>query len=188
MLKLDKGMVLYHASYCDIIRPDLEKCAPYKDFGRGFYLSSSYEQAEKFIGTSLKKAKAQGLIDSQQEYGVISKFRVNDLNGINIKLYNDADSDWLHCVVAHRKEKLFLSEKMELEDYDIVVGKIADDATNFTILAYMAGTYGEVGSLEADTACIAKLLPERLDWQFCFKTQKALECLSFIESEKVCKK
>ena len=32
MLNLVDGMVLYHGSYCEITSPDLDKCAPYKDF------------------------------------------------------------------------------------------------------------------------------------------------------------
>lgn len=63
MLNLVDGMVLYHGSYCEISSPDLDKCAPYKDFGKGFYLTTSYQQARKFIDTSLKKAKAQNLIE-----------------------------------------------------------------------------------------------------------------------------
>lgn len=58
MRKLVDGMLLFHGSYCEISAPDLEKCAPYKDFGKGFYLTSSYEQAKNFINTSLKKAIA----------------------------------------------------------------------------------------------------------------------------------
>ena len=44
MLNLVDGMVLYHGSYCEITSPDLDKCAPYKDFGKGFYLTTSYQQ------------------------------------------------------------------------------------------------------------------------------------------------
>lgn len=56
-----------------------------------------------------------------------------------------------HCIVAHRKNKVFTDVLDDISSTDIVVGKIADDATNFTILAYMAGTYGDVGSDEADS-------------------------------------
>jgi hypothetical protein len=42
-----------------------------------------------------------------------------------------------------------------------------------------------IGSLTADEICIAQLIPERLKDQYCFRTNAALECLSFVESEKV---
>ena len=43
MQQLEKGMILYHGSYCIVENPDLQKCAMYKDFGRGFYLTTSKE-------------------------------------------------------------------------------------------------------------------------------------------------
>ena len=38
-------MILYHGSNVDINRIDLSKCRPYKDFGRGFYLTDLQDQA-----------------------------------------------------------------------------------------------------------------------------------------------
>lgn len=89
MLNLVDGMVLYHGSYCEISSPDLDKCAPYKDFGKGFYLTTSYQQARKFIDTSLKKAKAQNLIEQDQNYGVITMFKYHS-DGKPVLLQNGA--------------------------------------------------------------------------------------------------
>ena len=44
MLELKDGFVLYHGSYCEVKDPDLAKCAKRKDFGQGFYLTTSKEQ------------------------------------------------------------------------------------------------------------------------------------------------
>jgi hypothetical protein len=41
------------------------------------------------------------------------------------------------------------------------------------------------GSSTADEICIAQLIPERLKDQYCFRTNAALECISFVESEKI---
>jgi len=38
-------MILYHGSNIPINKIDLTKCRPYKDFGRGFYLTTIEEQA-----------------------------------------------------------------------------------------------------------------------------------------------
>lgn len=35
------GLILYHGSYCEVDVPDLSKCAKQKDFGQGFYLTTS---------------------------------------------------------------------------------------------------------------------------------------------------
>ena len=32
-------MILYHGTYTDFESIDLTRCMPYKDFGRGFYLT-----------------------------------------------------------------------------------------------------------------------------------------------------
>ena len=47
--ELKESLILYHGSYCEVSRPDLRKCAKMKDFGQGFYLISSKEQAESFF-------------------------------------------------------------------------------------------------------------------------------------------
>lgn len=72
-----------------------------------------------------------------------------------------------------------------MKQYDIIIGKIANDDTNVTIAAYMASVYGEIGTKSADEMCISLLLPEKLRDQFCFRTNKALKNLSFVGSEKV---
>lgn len=187
MMKLSEGMLLYHGSYCEVKTPALAKCADFKDFGKGFYLTSSKEQAENFINTSLRKAKAQGVIAENQEYGVISTFRYHHSEGIANYIFRGADAEWLHCVVGHRKANAFPTVVEEMKKYDVIAGKIADDATNVTILTYLVGAYGTIGSEEADSLCISRLIPERLKDQFCFRTDEGLKCLSFIGSEQIWK-
>ena len=60
MLELKDGFVLYHGSYCEVKEPDLAKCAKRKDFGQGFNLTTSKEQAESFLRTLIAKAIATG--------------------------------------------------------------------------------------------------------------------------------
>lgn len=48
MQELVDGLILYHGSYCEVRNPQLEKCSKRKDFGRGFYLTTSKEQAVSF--------------------------------------------------------------------------------------------------------------------------------------------
>ena len=35
MLELKESLILYHGSYCEVVRPSLRKCAKRKDFGQG---------------------------------------------------------------------------------------------------------------------------------------------------------
>lgn len=174
---------LYHGSYCKVNSPDLEKCSLYKDFGRGFYLTTSKEQAINFAKLTTKKAIQNKLIEEPIIKGVVSTFNLHNPNELAIFEFTNTDKEWLHCVVAHRKRGLFTELIARYKDYDVIYGKIANDNTNATIVAYMSQTFGEVGSAQADNICISLLIPERLKDQFCFRTKKALAHLEFIKSE-----
>ena len=184
MLDLNQRTILYHGSFCEVSSPDLSKCAKYKDFGQGFYLTTDKEQAKSFAKISTRKAQESGVIPTQQNFGVVSSFEYIPAN-LRTQIFSTADADWLHCIVAHRKKGLFNSLVQDFEKYDIVGGKIANDATNITITTYMTGTFGDVGSQQADEICIRLLLPERLKDQYCFRTAAALQQLAFIKSERI---
>ena len=150
MLELKDQFVLYHGSYCEVKEPELAKCAKRKDFGQGFYLTTSKEQAESFLRTSIAKAIATGTIEEGQKFGYISTFEFN------------------------------LSENLEIHIFEN-----ADDATNATLTAYLAGAFGIAGDKEADDFCIRQLLPNKLKDQYCFKTEAAIKCLKFVKGEKI---
>lgn len=65
---LKDGDLLYHGSFCEVQTPDLRKCARYKDFGQGFYLTTDKKQAETFAKISTQKAVENGVVASQR-YG-----------------------------------------------------------------------------------------------------------------------
>ena len=46
---------------------------------------------------------------------------------------------------------MFIEVEREMAKYDIIAGKIADDATNATLTAYLAGVFGTAGDKVADT-------------------------------------
>ena len=59
----------------------------------------------------------------------------------------------LHCIAAHRKKQLFTDVENQMSKYDIIVGKIANDATNATLFAYLGGIFGEIGDDATDDFC-----------------------------------
>lgn len=158
-MRLREGLELYHGSYTKVPNPDLGKCARFKDFGRGFCLTTSQEQARSFSKLSARKA-----VDRRVP---------------------DADPAWLRCVVAHRRRRSFPELVEQLAPFDVIVGKIANDQTNITLALYMDGVFGAVGSAEAERACVTQLLPNRLRDQYCFRSERALKCLRFAGSETV---
>lgn len=185
MKVLEPGTILYHGSYCAVKNPDLDKCARFKDFGQGFYLTTSKEQAQSFAKISASKAKNRGLIPIQERFAHVSMFRVTDVTRLKVFAFETADIDWLHCIVAHRRNNAFTEIRNQMTSYDVISGKIANDNTNATILAYMGNVYGSMGSEQADAICISLLLPERLQDQFCFRSANALSKLEFVKSESV---
>lgn len=178
------GLILYHGSYHEILVPDLKYCRDGKDFGKGFYLTSSKRQAEKFTRTAVIKARRDGLPIADR-YGVVSVFKVESLRNLRIFEFKDADRDWLHCVVAYRKKGVYSDVRESFADYDVMIGKIANDNTNLVITAYMDGVYGDIPSERADAIAISFLEPENLKDQFCFRSEAALNCLSFLNSYEV---
>ena len=185
MQELVDGLILYHGSYCEVSNPQLDKCAKRKDFGKGFYLTTSREQAVSFLKTSVIKAEAEGVIEPGQEYGVISTFEVCLNHDLSSYIFQSTDKEWLHCIAAHRKKNTFAEVEKQMAQYDVIGGKIADDATNRTLVAYISGAFGKMGGKTADEFCISQLLPDRLKDQYCFKTEKALECLHFVKGKRI---
>ena len=178
---LCNGIELYHASYKIVQSIDLSKCNPGKDFGTGFYLTTSYSQACRFVKTSIAKAIKNGIKDVSLDTGYISVYKYKDNFSGKLSYYEfyGADEDWLHCVAAFRQKGLLKNEISKWEKYDILAGKIANDATNQVLTAYMNGLYGKVGSSEADETAIRLLIPDNLSDQICFRTKNAIESLQF---------
>ena len=180
---LREEITLYHASYTVIKKIDLSLCASGKDFGQGFYVTTDYNQACRFIRSAIGKAVKNHVKDVKSDIGYISIFKYKQNLSTNIRYheFNSADEDWLHCVVAHRKSDALKNEVQKWQDYDIIAGKITNDSTNQVLTAYINGFYGEVGSTEADATAIKFLIPNKLSDQICFRTEKALKSLCFKE-------
>ncbi|WP_044959546.1 DUF3990 domain-containing protein [Butyrivibrio sp. WCD2001] len=179
---IEVGKPWYHGSYTIVDKPDLAKCLEGKDFGRGFYLTTDDNQAKRFVKSSIGKAIKNGAENVEEDRGYLNVYNHSELEGIEVFEFPTADRDWLHCVAAHRKSNLLKDEVKKWEAYDIIAGKIANDATNQVITAYINGLYGAVGSDTADETAIRLLMPEKLTDQICIRTEKALERLIFLES------
>lgn len=49
MIVIEPNMILYHGSYTVVDKIELNMSESYKDFGKGFYLTTLKEQAESFV-------------------------------------------------------------------------------------------------------------------------------------------
>ncbi|WP_143412165.1 DUF3990 domain-containing protein [Arabiibacter massiliensis] len=183
MPKLNDGMLLYHGSYLAVPEIDLGACKVGKDFGRGFYVTSSYDQAHSFVRLSVKRQIKEGALSPDHGVGAVSVYRLHLADALSLHMFEHADEEWLHFVAGNRRLDLFPGVLDAFREVDIVGGKIANDRTARTLQLYVAGGYGEPGTPEADAIAIQTLLPNRLDDQFCFRTDAAVRALEFVRSD-----
>lgn len=185
-MRLTSGMLLYHGSYAPINEIDLEKCVAGKDFGRGFYLTEDEMQARNFIKNSLRKAKTVGRISEEQTYGYVTVFRYREpAEMIPSYVFDSAGKEWLWFVSLNRRSELAGKFRKILDkdllNAEIVVGKIANDTTNPTIMAYLDGLYGDVMQETAVNFAVGQLRTDRLKNQVCFLSKRAVSCLELVE-------
>ena len=75
-----------------------------------------------------------------------------------------------------------------VDNIDLSFSKVKKDFGKgfyVTLTVYLNGGYGVSGSKVADETVINILLPNKLPGQYCFKTKKSIDCLSYLKSEKV---
>ncbi len=165
---------------------DLSKCAAGKDFGSGFYVTASREQAHRFVPSAIKKFTLEWNHPTSLELGRgrVSVFRFHAQPDLSCFIFPGANIDWLHFVAANRSFRAFPELIDAYREHDVIAGKIANDKTARTINAYLDGLYGgEPGSEIADRLAIDLLLPNKLEDQYCFRTRAAIASLEFVGSE-----
>jgi hypothetical protein len=164
--------LLYHGSTVKVAAIDLSMSAEGKDFGCGFYTTTSRDQAVKF---SFIKAKR---INSKN--GFISIFQYIHNPKIRIKKFEKADTDWLLFVLKNRGYTNRQNNVSE-EPFDIVIGPVANDAAGLVLNQLLIGTYGDPLSPEARDIAIRLLDTTKLYDQVFFGTELAVSCLQFLE-------
>lgn len=154
-------MIVYHASPNIIPNPDVTHSRDYLDFGKGFYLTTIREQAEKYA----QRFKLRG------KDAFVNIYELDDdLGSLNIKIFQHYNEEWLDFVAACRRN-------VDASTYDIVIGGIANDKVFRTIDLYFSG------DMTKDEA-LRKLKFEQPNNQLCIRTQVAIDSyLKFIKSE-----
>lgn len=157
---------LYHGSNVRILSPDLSHSKPFKDFGRGFYLSADKQQA-----MDMAYQKVRQLQTGKAE---VSEFLFDETilqtNKVKSLLFDDYSEEWARFVLKNRDIK----EHHPAHDYDIVYGPIADDGVTYQLRRFQGG----VISLQQliDELKYAK----GITFQYFFGTERALKQLTAI--------
>ncbi len=153
-------MKLYHGSNMQVPNPQILISDRNLDFGVGFYLTSSLEQAERWaVLTTERRGEGNPTI-------TVYEFDESKLADLKLLQFEKANKKWLDFVIANR-EKSTVTHK-----WDIVIGPVANDRTMPVIRLFLAKVYTAAETLR-------RLLPQKLHDQYTFKTEKALQYLKF---------
>ncbi len=154
---------LYHGSNTKIEVPDLVHSKPFKDFGRGFYLSADKQQAwdmafQKVSQTKEGKAEVTEFLFDEA---------VMSSGELKVLCYPDYCEEWALFVLANRNR----NHEQPIYDYDIVYGPIADDGVTFQLRRYEGGVIS-----------LPRLVEELkyakgITFQYFFGTERALQLL-----------
>ena len=155
-------MKLYHGSNMAVQKPQILVSDRKLDFGTGFYLTSSFEQAERWAElTSDRRGTGKPTIS-------VYEFDETKLTELKVLKFEKANKKWLDFVVANRDSTI------DDHKWDMVIGPVANDRTMPVIRLFIAKVYTAAEALR-------RLLPQKLHDQYTFKTQIALQFLKFQE-------
>lgn len=159
-------MILYHGSNIEIDTIALEKCRPYRDFGKGFYTSPVREQAWTM---------AKRIVRIHREGNpCITAFSFDDRllsdTALKVKQFSNPDNEWARFVINNRNRKFLDTRNLNCNHdakYDIVIGPVANDDIAALIDVFLAG-------LISDDALARELTFRELNIQLSFHTEKSI--------------
>lgn len=153
-------MIVYHGGTEIIKNPDIKHSKNYLDFGRGFYVTTYKEQAEKWV--KRRSMRNRGNI-----------YELNDnLSKYNTITFKD-DVLWLNYVCNCRRGS------DEYKRYDAVIGSVADDDVFKSIDMYFKGLWDEKRTLD-------EIRYFKMNNQICLISQQLINNeLEFIDSYEV---
>jgi len=156
-------MTLFHGSYLAVEKPDISYSRNNVDFGRGFYTTPLWKQAESWANRFKRK----------HGQSVVSSYEI-DMDALHnqsaILTFDEYTEKWLDFVVACRRGE-------HIGEYDIVIGGVANDRVFDTIQLYFDGLINKAESIK-------RLRYDKPNLQYCFRSQIVIDKhLKFIKSE-----
>jgi len=149
-------MIVYHGSSEVVCQPDTLHSYRALDFGKGFYVTTVREQAERW---ARRKADLFGGTP------VVSRYRMrDDLSQFRIKRFPDDLMEWIEFVCDCR------DGKPTYQQYDIIIGKVANDKVFRVVDMYHSGIWDKERALQEIRAY------PNYD-QIAFITQSAIDAL-----------
>ena len=156
-------MILYHGSNMIVKEPKIIDSNRYLDFGQGFYTTTNKDQAINF---------AKKVVMRRQGIATVNIYELdeNKIKHLKIKEFDGPDEEWLNFVSLNR------NGEYQGEQYDIIIGPVADDDVYRTLEVYASGILTKEQALEA-------LRIKKLFNQYVFASETAIKCLKFLGVE-----
>lgn len=161
-------MELYHGSTQRVEHPVILEQQRLLDFGKGFYVTTSKEQAGRWA--SIKRKRENEKSNAFVNVYIADDNMIHDVH-LKIKVFNEASEEWLDFILFNRNNDIRHS-------YDIVFGPVANDTLYQTLSLFESGIL-----TKAET--IARLKVHRLFDQVSFHTPEALARLKFVETYQI---
>ena len=159
-------MILYHGSDVEVKEPRIIRSEKGRDFGCAFYLTPIKEQAERMA------KRKQRMNNSPSAIVSVFNWTEKEKGSIKYKLFNNPDLEWLEMIIECRTKPSFN------HGFDIVEGKIADDAVGETVLFVIEGIIKKEDAIE-------RLKFQKINSQIAFCSEKSLKQLKFDKSYEV---
>lgn len=160
-------MELYHGSIEKVELPEIRIPNRTLDYGAGFYLTSSYDQAESWVRRKFKGDIVRGWLN-------VYEYNPDLETELSVLSFEKPDEQWLDFVMANRMDRDFM------HNYDIVKGPVANDRVYASFALYEAGILGK-------QALISELKAYRLVNQILLHSVDALKAIRFIKAEEILK-
>ena len=159
-----KQLTLYHGSNVDFETPSLSKSRNYRDFGKGFYLTTIKKQAEQWASTLKARYGGDGAF--------LYTFKFDLSDDLQCKAFSGLNGEWLEMIKNNR-----ITGGVQ-HAYDVVMGPVANDDTMPTLALYVDGAI----SLEAT---LLELAYFEANDQVSLHTDKAMSKLELSAKEKL---
>jgi len=160
-------VLVYHGGYVPIEEINLEKCRPYTDFGKGFYVTKFKHHAENWAKKVGKHYNSEGFVSI---FNFIESSFVDYI--CKKKIFNGYTEEWLDFIVENRNEE----STMPLHNFDIVEGPVANDKVQNKLQYYIRGDISKKDFLQ-------DLTYHEETHQICFCTLASLQTLKYIDKD-----
>ena len=155
-------MIVYHGSLEVVKQPDVLHSFRPLDFGRGFYVTTVREQAERW---ARRKADLFGsssaminIYDMQEDFGDLS-----------VKTFDEDLMEWIDFVCDCR------DGGTDYQNYDLIIGKVANDKVFRVVDMYHTGIWDKERALK-------EIRVYQTYDQLAFISQKAIDQLLIFQS------